>query len=810
MITPSLPPNEGQRLSNLRDLNILDTGAEAGFDRLTRLASRLFNVPIALVSIIDENRQWFKSRQGLDTCETERDISFCGHTILGHEVMVVNDATLDSRFSDNPLVTGDLGIRFYAGAPLIDQDGCALGTLCIIDKKPRQLNKLEIETLRDIAELVMNEINNIKFRHKANELERRKKRSDLSARLMNLAVQSDFDVFRSSQYLLDQLLELTESVHGFAVGISLDNRIHALATTTAFDSSQSFFEKLIGLDKIVLSNNPRAEVAHLPDNDDIEHFSALLIIPILHEKKQLGVIGLAKSTGSYDSSHLDFLKPVIQLLVQLGINLELRLERSRDRKILARLSEVARQMPSGVVITDHERKIEWVNESFTRTTGYTLDEIKGQIPSNLLKGPETDRLVLNQIEAHLTRGESFEAELMSYTKSGSAYWNHLLCKPLIDANGVNSGYLTIETDVSEKKRSLDLLAERESLLRSLFELSPVGIALNDAKTGNYLEVNQAFTKSIQYSVDELKSLSYLDLTPKEYEPLEEVFLEKLKQHGRFGPYEKEYIRKDGTRYPVLLSAISLKDHKGRDLIWSIVEDISERKKIEKNQNDLISVISHELRTPLTSISGALQLISNSKDVEIPAKIIHLLEIAVKNTNKLSLLVSDILDISKLSAGELSINLQVHPIHHSLVSAVELNKALGQRKNVHIVLDSHVDGVEVLIDFHRLEQVLSNLISNAIKFSPHNSHINIDAEIVADRVKISVTDKGQGIPKSSHSQIFQKFFQVDPTDRRSTGGTGLGLSISRELIIRMNGHIGFDSQPGHGTTFWITLPVHHSD
>ena len=134
MQSPDFPPDEAFRLRTLTSLSILDTPAEERFDRLTRLAQRLFNVPIALVSLIDSNRQWFKSCQGLDVRETPRDVSFCAHAILGNDLLVVPDAAADARFADNPLVTGEPFIRFYAGCPLKAPNGSLLGTLCVIDR----------------------------------------------------------------------------------------------------------------------------------------------------------------------------------------------------------------------------------------------------------------------------------------------------------------------------------------------------------------------------------------------------------------------------------------------------------------------------------------------------------------------------------------------------------------------------------------------------------------------------------------------------------------------------------------------------
>ena len=158
MKIPDTPQDEEARLNALRSLNVLDTPSEERFDRLTRLAKRMFDVPIALVSLVDENRQWFKSCIGLNVSETPRDISFCGHAILGNEIFIIPDATEDERFSDNPLVLNEPYIRFYAGCPLRYLDGSMLGTLCIIDTQPRVLNREDLDALKDLAELAEHEL----------------------------------------------------------------------------------------------------------------------------------------------------------------------------------------------------------------------------------------------------------------------------------------------------------------------------------------------------------------------------------------------------------------------------------------------------------------------------------------------------------------------------------------------------------------------------------------------------------------------------------------------------------------------------
>lgn len=163
MKTPDIPPDEDARLAELRSLNVLDTIAEERFDRLTRMAKRLFGVDVALVSLVDENRQWFKSCAGMELSETPRNISFCGHAILGDGAFVIPDALQDERFADNPLVAGPPHVRFYAGCPLRGPGGRKLGTLCIIDSKPRAFSDEDVEMLVDLALMVEREFSAIEW-----------------------------------------------------------------------------------------------------------------------------------------------------------------------------------------------------------------------------------------------------------------------------------------------------------------------------------------------------------------------------------------------------------------------------------------------------------------------------------------------------------------------------------------------------------------------------------------------------------------------------------------------------------------------
>lgn len=152
---PPTPSNEAERLAALREYQILDTTADAAYDDLTRLAADICGTPIALVTLIDADRQWFKSRVGVDMTESPRELAFCAHTICGRSTLVVEDASRDERFADHPFVTGGPQLRFYAGSPLVNPEGQALGSLCVLDQTPRRLTADQMESLAALSRQVM-------------------------------------------------------------------------------------------------------------------------------------------------------------------------------------------------------------------------------------------------------------------------------------------------------------------------------------------------------------------------------------------------------------------------------------------------------------------------------------------------------------------------------------------------------------------------------------------------------------------------------------------------------------------------------
>ena len=264
--------------------------------------------------------------------------------------------------------------------------------------------------------------------------------------------------------------------------------------------------------------------------------------------------------------------------------------------------------------------------------------------------------------------------------------------------------------------------------------------------------------------------------------------------------------KHGHVVPVLLRGHIQRDPQGMaQRISGTLMDLTERKRVEQMKNDFVSTVSHELRTPLTSISGALGLIVGGALGSAPPTMQQMLEIAYRNSLRLGHLINDLLDMEKIAAGKMSFELREHSLGDLLEESLASNQALCEQHGVCCTLE-HPTDVLVWVDGLRLQQVLGNFLSNAVKFTPEGGEIRLHSSLRGTKVRISVTDQGPGIPEAFRSRVFEKFAQADASDSRQKSGTGLGLAITKELIERMGGTVGFDCVPGQGTTFWCELPI----
>ena len=267
------------------------------------------------------------------------------------------------------------------------------------------------------------------------------------------------------------------------------------------------------------------------------------------------------------------------------------------------------------------------------------------------------------------------------------------------------------------------------------------------------------------------------------------------------------IKKDGSTFPLELS-IGVSNVLGEAMFTGVVRDISKQKEVETMKAEFVSTVSHELRTPLTSIKGSLGLLASGvTGAEFDPASTELLQVSMRNVDRLSELINDILDIEKLEAGALEFRFGAVSIDEILNEAISVNQHYAINNGVTFELANENAAGDVYADANRIAQVMSNLLSNAAKFSPKDGMVTLSAKPHLDgMIRFSVEDQGVGIPEEFRGRIFERFTQVDSSDRRKKGGTGLGMAITKSIIDSHFGHIDFTSVVDQGTTFFFDLPV----
>ncbi len=358
----------------------------------------------------------------------------------------------------------------------------------------------------------------------------------------------------------------------------------------------------------------------------------------------------------------------------------------------------------------------------------------------------------------------------------------------------------INAALQQTRRLQAELQASEERFRSLADQAPVGIFRTDP-TGLCLYVNAHWCSLANVSAPEALGAGWIKcLHPDDRERVGREWAEAVAKGTGFS---SEYRMGDAW---VAGSAVGLRDGNGglAGFLGSIT-DITERKRVEKLKNEFISTVSHELRTPLTSIRGSLGLVSNGVTGALPPKARTMLDIAVKNCDRLVALVNDILDIEKVASGKLVFKMQVFEIGALLAQVVEATRPYADSLGVHLKLEAPAEGMTVHADAERLVQVITNLVSNACKFSPKGRAVTVRSSRIGGRVRVEVEDHGAGIPEEFRPHIFQKFAQAASRDDANRKGTGLGLAISKALIENMAGTIGFTSRTGAGCVFHVELP-----
>lgn len=492
--------------------------------------------------------------------------------------------------------------------------------------------------------------------------------------------------------------------------------------------------------------------------------------------------------------------------------------RSRANDSAMHLTAVLNTAADGIITLNRIGTLLSVNPGFRRLLGMESRELVGEKLTELLPGLEL------KVDEHDMRSLAHGAdepamEFQRESPTGETSYLHVefewldpatrstLVATVRDLTLLKRGEMQLRETHARLQDSERLYRDQATRLATLFDSVEDAIVVINA-SGNIESWNRGAQHLFGYSAEDIVGKDARLLLPEPHASRLSRYL-RSGDRTEAGRIEMEGRHGGGRIMPIEVSIREMIID-GEQLFVAVLHDISVRREVERMKAEFVSTISHELRTPLTSIAGSLTLISGGAAGEIPAKAARLVGIARQNSERLIRLINDILDLEKAEAGKLDFTLQVRSLRAELASVAEFNRGFAQSLGVAIELEDG-DDADVLIDSDRLTQVLTNLISNAAKFSPPGGvvRIRIDRDTPSD-VRVTVADHGPGIPPEFCARIFQKFAQADASDSRAKGGTGLGLSIAKTITEKLGGRIGFDTTPGKGTSFYVILPIHAQD
>lgn len=363
--------------------------------------------------------------------------------------------------------------------------------------------------------------------------------------------------------------------------------------------------------------------------------------------------------------------------------------------------------------------------------------------------------------------------------------------------------------LDRQQRRRDLLMSNMTYRAMVREL-PDCLNIKDVD-GRFIAANPATAEMVRAaSVEELIGKTDFDFYPKEVaERFRQDEMGAL-EAGQTLRIDQPALLPDGRQGWLYTLKAPFRDESGKIVgVITYNRDITEQKRTAQLKNDFISTVSHELRTPLTSIRGSLGLIAAGVAGELPPKAANLVNIAHTNSERLVLLINDILDIEKIESGVITFKIRQMPVRQVLEQAIAASSNYMADSRIRIVLVDDAPRAEANIDPDRLHQVMANLLSNAIKFSHTDGTVTVKLQRRdRDMLRLSVVDQGAGIPEAFRSRIFGKFEQADASSTRKIGGTGLGLSIVKAIAEKLGGAVSFETEEGKGTSFHVDLPEAH--
>jgi PAS domain S-box-containing protein len=478
----------------------------------------------------------------------------------------------------------------------------------------------------------------------------------------------------------------------------------------------------------------------------------------------------------------------------------------------------ARLTSNGLLHVNPEGRIEWVNDRFVELTGYTRQELHGRRPGQLLHGPATDADTVEYIQQQIDREEPFSADILNYRKSGAQYWVRVEAEPLFADDGTCTGFLVAETDITEERQREDAIAALTSFYEQALTELPIEVAVIDPE-GHYLFINPAAVGD-----DEMREwligktgVDYArrrGLDPAPFRKRRD-WIRTVAETQDPDSFEETVTPPDGDTRHILRVAHPITDESGETVrVFSYGLDLTERKErmqklveakeraeeMNRLKSAFLANMSHEIRTPLTSIIGFAEVLGE----EIEGRKGEMASLIHRSGMRLKQTLTSVLDLARLEEDEVSLSLDRTDLTEPIRETVNLLRPQVEDNDLDLRLNLPNAPVTAVVDEAAFDRVLTNLVTNAIKFT-EEGRVTVALRATPETAELTVADTGVGISESFLQRIFGAFEQESEGKMREYEGIGLGLTITKRLIDLMNGTIDVDSTKGEGTTVAVALP-----
>ncbi len=463
--------------------------------------------------------------------------------------------------------------------------------------------------------------------------------------------------------------------------------------------------------------------------------------------------------------------------------------------------QLADSLPEMVWTTDNTGKQLFASKRWKEFTG--IDPYDSATFQQIVHPEDWDNIIREWTDC-LTSGRTYKTEVRIKSRTGEYHWFYVNGEPIKNEQGSIEKWAGAFTNVNERKKAEENLQLTSERFRMLADTMPQFVWTGDA-AGNLNYYNKAVYDYSGLSFDEIKTGGWLQIVhPEERAENLRLWIEAVTT-GKGFIFEHRFRRYDGVYRWQLSRATPQKDSAGAIQMWvGTSTDIHEIKELDEQKDYFIGMVSHELKTPVTSIKGHVQIMQRKYRNGEDAFLINSLAVINKQISKTTKLISDLLDVSKIKSGSLSLNKEHFSVNELIQEVIAEVKLINP---IHAIRFAATAEVLVYADKERISQVLINLLTNAIKYSPDSQQVAVKSSVAGGEVQVAIEDFGIGISKNDQQKIFERFYRVEGKNEKTFPGFGIGLFISSEIIRRHNGNIGVMSELGKGSVFYFTLPLY---